>query len=301
MDKELEHGGHDPHGREKFKKVLLTAEEVEMHIKEGGLNWVKMEDLLEASPESCVDGRGRESIIGTPGGNAGEFILALTSAEEVSGRKIPLDQMDEILGRYLEKTGKFYMHTDDHALRKAGLTEAEARRGSVDKKRRKELLAALANPANGGCGHLRLMAQNPNEYEVRPELVAEAIKAIYRALWDGKDIEFVILEGGHNEGAVVNIVIDGEEVTAETQIPTISPTIGDVQMFVNHPQAALFMRKETARYMADVTGWELDLEEFIKQTEQIGNKQLVATIGHLADGLPIFTAHFKNGKLDKVK
>lgn len=293
MDKESNHEGI---------KTTLTAADVRRHIEmEGSLNWIKMKDLLEASPESCVDGRGIENIIGTPGGNAGEFILALTAAEEAGGQKIQLDKIDEILSRYLDKAGKFYLHTDDHALRKAGLTEDEARRGSVDKKRRKDLLTALADPANGGCGHLRLMAQNPNEYEVRPELVVEAMKAIYQALWDGKDIEFVILEGGHNEGAVVNIVIDGEEVTAETQIPTISPTIGDVQMFVNHPQAASFMRKETARYMADVTGWELDLEKFIKQTEQIGNKQLVATIGHLADGLPIFTAHFKSGKLDKIE
>lgn len=293
MDKESNHEGI---------KTTLTAADVRRHIEmEGSLNWIKMKDLLEASPESCVDGRGIENIIGTPGGNAGEFILALTAAEEAGGQKIQLDKIDEILSRYLDKAGKFYLHTDDHALRKAGLTKDEARRGSVDKKRRKDLLTTLADPANGGCGHLRLMAQNPNEYEVRPELVAEAMKAIYQALWDGKDIEFVILEGGHNEGAVVNIVIDGEEVTAETQIPTISPTIGDVQMFVNHPQAASFMRKETARYMADVTGWELDLEKFIKQTEQIGNKQLVATIGHLADGLPIFTAHFKSGKLDKIE
>ena len=302
MDKETKHS-HNAHTAETRDKTALSAEEVREHIEgAGNLKWVKMEDLLEASPESCVDGRGRESIVGTPGGNAGEFILALTSAEEISGQKILLERMDEILGRYLEKTGKFYMHTDDHALIKAGLTEDGVRKGAIEDDERKEkLLEILSNPANGGCGHLRLMAQNPSEYDVRPELVAEVIRAIYRALWEGKDIEFVVLEGGHNEGAVVNIMLDGEEVRAETKIPTISPSVKGVQVFVNHPQATSFMRQEILGHMAKITGLELDLDKFEKQIREIGNKQLTATIGYLAEGLPIYTAHFKNGKLDKVE
>ena len=293
MDKEPNREGN---------KNLLTAAEVKRHIEvKSNLKWVQMKDLLEASPESCVDGRGRESIIGTPGGNAGEFILALTAAEESGGQQMSLNKIDEALNRYLGKTGKFYMHTDDHALQKAGLAEDEVRRGSVDEKRKQELLEALSNPANGGCGHLRLMAQNPDEYGVRPELVAEAMRAIYRALWNGKDIDFVVLEGGHNEGAVVNIMVDEEDVTAETPIPTVSPSIGNAQMFVNHPQATEFMRREMANYVADVTGLELDLETFNKQIEQIGKKQLAATIGHLAEGLPVYVAHFKAGKLDKIE
>ena len=82
------HEGHI----EKSEKRILSPEETKRFIEEGQITWVEAKDLLDATAESCVDGRGHDGIVGTPGGNAGEFILALTAVEKASGQKLDLDK-----------------------------------------------------------------------------------------------------------------------------------------------------------------------------------------------------------------
>lgn len=68
----------------------------------------------------CLDGRYRSGIVGTPGGDAGEFILALIVYEDMlrGGKKLTQDNVDYILKQYLKTMvqPKFYMCTDDAAL-----------------------------------------------------------------------------------------------------------------------------------------------------------------------------------------
>jgi len=155
-------------------------------------------------------------------------------------------------------------------------------------KKREKLLEILAKPENIGCGHLKLMTKNPEEYGIRPKLVSTVIKSIYKALWERPDdIEFVVLKGGHKEGAVVNILVEGD-VSNDTEIPTISPSHGDIQIFVNHPQAVNYLRDTIAEDMKEITGLNFDLDSFKQKTREIGDKQLGATVGHLAKGLPIY-------------
>lgn len=286
----------------KDQKIMLTKEQIRAHIEQdGNLRWVKMAELLQDSPESCVDGRGHEGIVGMPGGNAGEFVLALAALEQACGRRLPLEKMDEMLDKYIKKIGKFYFHTDDHTLHDAGLTAAQAEKGPAQSFEWGELLKKFSDPKGIGCGHLRLMIQNPEQYGVRSELVQSIIKSIYRSLWTSQDIEFVVLEGGHNEGAVVNVEIDDEEIMNDTEIPAISPTVKGVQMFVNHPQAAEFMRKKISESIVAITGADCDQEKFGKVIRELGNRQLSATVGHLAKGLPVYTVVFKGGELVEIK
>jgi hypothetical protein len=68
----------------------------------------------------CLDGRYRNGIIGTPGGDAGEFILALIVYEDMlsAGKKLTQDNVDYILKQYLKTMiqPRFYMCTDDSAI-----------------------------------------------------------------------------------------------------------------------------------------------------------------------------------------
>jgi len=279
------HEGHI----EKTEKKILSSEETREFIENGNITWVEAKDLLDATAESCVDGRGHDGIVGTPGGNAGEFILALTVVEKAGRQELDLDKVDEILKRYLEKTGKFYFHTDDHHPDpRSGITE------NTTESEKEKLLETLVKAESIGCGHIGLMTKNPQEYGVRPELLKAVMKSIYKTLWEKPEtMEFVVLEGGHKEGAIVNILVDGE-VNDDTKIPTVAPSHDDIQIFVNHPQAVKYLRDKIAEDMEYVIGGDLggefNLESFKEYSQKIGDEQLKFTINNLpsAKDKPIY-------------
>ena len=67
----------------------------------------------------CLDGRNKDAVLASPGGDAGEFILALIVYEDlVGGRKLNQDNVDSFFVQYLKymKQQKFYMCTDDNAI-----------------------------------------------------------------------------------------------------------------------------------------------------------------------------------------
>jgi len=68
----------------------------------------------------CLDGRNANSVLGTPGGDAGEFILGLMVYEDLLGgnKKLTQDNVDMYLTLYLKsmKQQKFYMCSDDAAV-----------------------------------------------------------------------------------------------------------------------------------------------------------------------------------------
>jgi hypothetical protein len=284
----------------------LTADEIRQHVtQDANIEWVPAQDLLADTMESCVDGRSDLGIIGTPGGNAGEFLLCLAVLEQVTGKPFPPEQVAPFFEAYLKAFGKFYMHGDTHALGglpgdlldQAPPAETEARRlGNFLRQPpaevRERLLEELLKPQHIGCGHIKLMLTRPDDYGVRPELILAFMRAFFRALWSGASIDYVVLGGDHQEGAVVNIVVD-TEVSNETPIPTITPQVQGKQMFVNHPQAASFLRWNLAQGMDSLTSAKVDPETFHAAIGELAQRQLGHTLAALASGLPIFEIHFK--------
>ena len=155
-------------------------------------------------------------------------------------------------------------------------------------------------PGNLGCGHLRLMLQNPERYLVRRELVEAFLRALFSMRWSGTvELEIVMLGGGHREGAVVNVRL-GAGVWAFTHVPLISPACGTgrVQMFVNHPQVADFMREQVARFFTTqpaLLGIGEDSFPILrKDMRRLAEIQQAATLAVLAKGLPIFDVVFRS-------
>ena len=68
----------------------------------------------------CLDGRNGKGVLGTPGGDAGEFILALMVYEDMlgGGKKLTQDNVVFYLTLYLKSMmqPKFYMCSDDAAI-----------------------------------------------------------------------------------------------------------------------------------------------------------------------------------------
>lgn len=296
--------------------VHLSREAIETHLGDPAkVRRVKLAAFLLASKTSCVDGREDRAIIGTPGGDAGEFLLGLAAVEAITGREVALEDVPELVRAFADTFGGIYMHTDNHALNRLAralgsdrrLKESVATLRTIEdwetflrhprEDQREALLEHLLQPDHIGCGHLKLALTQPDVYQIRPALISSFFEAFYTGLWnDAPDMTWVVLGGDHAEGAVVLVTLD-EELQPFSEIPMIAPSISGVQMFVNHPQVVSYLRDQTAHFLVNRVGPLLGLEyraeqELIERIPQIGEAQANATLATLAAGLPVFKANF---------
>lgn len=273
-----------------------TVQEVETYLKrEDSIAWVRFEDLLRDTPESCVDGRAKQNVVGVPGGNAGEFLLALAAADKVSRSPFNPTLINMAMRRYINRFGMFYMHTDEHVLEQMNVTEKELRNPSES--HRERLLSQLVRPENIGCGHIMLQLTQNEKYDVRPQLVQAFLQEFYRELWRGNhDVELDVLHGQHAEGAVLVVQTDTKP-TNHSMIPTVRPNIYGQQAFVYHPQMADYMREEAVEYCTEIFNLPTKLKDaYESELRLIGASQLNATLESLAKGLPIIVATFDSGR-----
>ena len=286
--------------------MALTRDQVAAHLKApGAINWVRLARLLHDRPLSCVDGRDEHAVLGTPGGHAGEYIVLLAVIETITGRPTDPARLGGSFDRFLDSFGAFYMHTDTHALENLAKALAATQEfadvgtdlASVEalvrnpSDRAEALLPFLVQPDHVGCGHLKLQLLHPEEYSVRKELVETVIATVFRKLWAGAEIDYVVLAGGHAEGAVVQITT-GRTKHPYTRVPMVAPQHDGQQMFVAHPKVVDWLRHNLALYVAEEVP-ELrgaDPEVFAADVNVLANQQLVATLDHLAKGLPVYTA-----------
>ncbi len=297
-----------------------SADTIRAHIgAPGGVRWVKMASFMLHGKRSCVDGRDDNGVIGTPGGDTGELLLALGALERL-GRPVPDDQVEALLRDYVTTFGRFYMHTDVHTLRHltADLRADPRFEGSLPPSGdphawrrflasppeavRDALLEVLSQPHHIGCGHLKLISTRGVDYHVRPGLTSSFLRAYWTLRWAGlPEMEHVTLGGEHNEGAVLNVLID-EEVWPFTQVPVISPAVGDIQAFVNHPQVSTFLRRQSARWLSSTeVGAGVDIDQLHEAICDLGKEQMGLTLATLAQGLPVFDVRFRRDHSFEVR
>ncbi|MCA9713246.1 MAG: rhodanese-like domain-containing protein [Myxococcales bacterium] len=287
----------------------LTAELIAQHVgAPEHLRRVKVAALMLHGTIACVDGRDEHAVFGTPGGDMGELVLALTVFEQIRGVALAPEELRALFHDHAAAFGDFYMHTDTHALSSLrdaivriplpGVTlpadaSVDAALGVVLRPPRAAelaLLELLVEPEFVGCGHLRLILEHPDEYRVRRELLRELIALFFRELWSGdRRLHYVVLNGEHHEGAVLNVEIPGA-VHAYTRVPAIPPRFGGRAMFVYHPQIAAFIRDQQALFFTEHDAWQgVALEDYRAQLEALAQAQLRRTLQHLAPALPVFT------------
>jgi hypothetical protein len=270
--------------------------------------WSTAARLFSAGEASCVDGRGEAPIIGTPGGDVGDLLLSLAALEAQAGHPIRADHLDALLARYVASFGRFYLHTDGHALerlaaalrRLPAFREVQVSWTSPEEIRRfvlapppgleDALLDELARPEHIGCGHLRLLSEHPEAYGLRPGLSAATLKAIFRHAFRHPDaLDFVLLEGEHREQGVLLVRSSGP-VEAHSRVPMLTPHEGLSEYFVFHPEVATYIRQETADFLAEQherLGLATpDRGALRKKVEQLGQRQLAETLKRLAPTLP---------------
>ncbi len=293
----------------------LSQAAIEAHVGDPtSVRWMKLAALHLHGRLSCVDGRDETGVIGTPGGDSGEFLLALAAVEGVTGEKLSALQIRTLFARRMETFGRFYLHGDVHAgnaLIKAIRADRrfDSAIGAISESLEwrqffvappvhvRELLTEyMTDPAHIGCGHLRLAMTTSEAYGVRPALVKEILRSFYRARWGGSvDAEYTVLPGGHEEGAVLNVRVD-EELRSFTPVPLVSPTAGGSQMFVNHPQVSENLRRDLAHFLVRqsdaIEVSQPHFEPLMAEMSKLAELQLAATLSRLAKGLPVYDVVF---------
>lgn len=300
----------------KTEERRLTKSRIVDHVGDPQkVRRVKLAAFLLSTQTSCVDGREDRAIIGTPGGDAGELVLGLAAAERVAGSKMDLARVPEVTRAFADTFGGIYLHTDNQALNHLVRALKTDRRleGAVSDLRtiddwegflrrppealRSALIEHLMQPDHVGCGHLKLALLNADIYGVRPELIQSFFRAFYTGLWEGAaDLEWVVLGGDHAEGAVVNVTVEGD-LWPFSEVPMIAPSIGGVQMFVNHPQVVTYLREQSARFLSSRVSNLLpigkgDEKRLLAEIQGLAGKQTHETLKQLAGGLPLFDVHF---------
>lgn len=280
----------------------------------GAIEWTTAAALIGSGSLSCIDGRSNDPVLGAPGGDAGEMILALASLERSAGRPIELSRIPAFLDSWFHSFGRVYLHTDEHALerlREAVLSDPRfahfttnlvtleetaglVRHPPVDLEH--ALLEHLLDPANIGCGHLRLLLSHPAAYGTRPELARAVLEAAYRQGWRHPDrLAYTVLSGAHHERAIVRVLFE-HDVEAHTRVAMLVPHGALGEVFVVHPQVIDFLRRETAGYLvehAHVLGLPVaNRSRVINTMRTLGARQIAETRGALAAGLPVLEVRF---------
>lgn len=301
----------------------FTREDLEAHLGDPmSLRWVKLASLLATGRLCCVDGRDVSGVLGTPGGDAGEFVLALAALESMTGRAFSPERIEALFRRRLDAFGRFYVHTDvgsSNALLAAlradprfegRLPVAHDNLGwraffaSPPVALRDALDEHLMNPAHLGCGHLKLARLKGDVYGARRGLIDEVLRAYYRAQWAGStETELSVLPGAHAEGAVVDVKV-AESLAPFTLVPMVSPSASGTSIFVRHPQVSTLLRRYLAEWLLRQSGLVEapagGVEAVHAEMERVGAAQAGATLGAIARGLPVFAVEFDGPRLASV-
>ena len=273
------------------------------------LNWTTIAEIESTGKLSCIDGRHTQCVVGAPGGNIGEFILMLSAAERLTNIEFTRDQLEQLLVNYASTFGQFYMHTDTHAVQEMLQTISNdsvlthwandykddvdsffAAIPTLDKTKADLLMPYLLMPQHIGCGHIKLLATHPDQYQVSPQLVSQVIKSFFRLMWLGnKRMHWEMLDGEHHEKQVV--VIDTEqELQNDSVIPFACHTDNE-QQFVHHSAVRRYFHKRDAmfikNFMSHLGLASPTLTDFIEKIEKQADLQLGHTVNALARDLPV--------------
>lgn len=276
--------------------------------------WVPLASIVGAGTEQCIDGRGEGPVVGTPGGDAGELLLALGALEHATHEPVRMEAVDRAVAAWVEGFGRFYLHTDRSALARLGAALAADERfagrgeltpGAIEALVRRPppeleapLLDALVRPEHIGCGHLRTMLTHPSEYGVRAELVEAVLRASFRLGWARPELlDLAVLEGEHEETAVVRVHMD-EPIHTYTRVPTF-PAAEGASFFVAHPEVSAFLRVELGSFLeeraADLGLAEPEPTALEAALSALAERQVAATLRHLARELPVYDVHVHDG------
>ena len=228
---------------------------------------------------SDFDGRARYALMGTPGGDLGEFFLAMDTIEKVmpqSSGKLSFEEILLHLEDYLAMMpydGKqyFFFQSDDEAMRNwevdAEVSSAAIPASPAEKSR---LLETISNPKNIGSRYFKLLALRPELFKTNIALVSNVLRAFFTVYFDTRHpsrprLLFAIMEGKHDESGIV-IVDRSRNYPCNDLTPLIVPNNGQKSMLVYHRAAAEIHRASMSEWLSGrISNLDTDTERIYIQ------------------------------------
>lgn len=234
------------------KKPAFTQEEARVFADQNRLGGVNMYSRCVDSRYEKKDGMQECSL---PGADAGKILVAFATLNEM-GIEIDSKLAQKVIDSLITTTGgisNFYFHTDDHNTGEVAL----------------------------GCGHIKYARQNPGEYGITEEIADLLKQSLERLKEQGANEE--VLVGKHEEKAI--LVVEGEN--------GVAPKDKDGnQVFVYQKTMTEKAIADFANALAqldELKGRGINVQELTLKMQAMLEKQLDATINHIAKGLPIYS------------
>lgn len=266
---------------------------------------------IEKQTFYCKDSRGDSDNFGAPGGDFGEFLLALDCFRRVAGNSgnsvssASACDVDEIFEKWLKERCSaerpFYLHSDRPALRRIlksiGQEEAALPEDIKDPLEKEKFIESFGSKADfQGCGHLRLMLEQPEGYSIDLKLFSQLSRAFFTRYFRGDArLMFKVYEITQDGCAlvVINGSSDLKTSVLSTQCKNLNPKLNTKdgsssshhQVFILNQQAVSAFRKQFLVPFFCKAGKQAKMFE---EMETIGWRNAMMSASALAGGKPIY-------------
>jgi len=295
----------------KVNSVIVTTEnpgELELitveNIREAFINVATLEWAHVAQASfSSFDGRNGEKILGTPGGDMGEFILSLHAYAKVAGSVPSRDDVQTMFERYLKAMTreKFFYETDEKAYTKlavaTGCRNLHISTIGGMKRKREEIIVQSIIPEHIGDPFIRFLVTNSSSLEINVDIVQSALAAYHNILWTSpsplaQKLCYLELKGPQSVGALVNIKTSSFCVD-QGLIPMVSPQLScPAPVFINHPEAAKILRREFATVIT--LGTTVGAQDVLSTHNTLAENTLDIFIATCSPAIPTYSVTHQN-------
>jgi len=287
----------------KWTGPTLTNEQVISHLGTyGSFNWQQ----VDGYSFSCVDGRGTNPEIGTPGGDYSEFLLGLNLYFKLTNQTYSYERVFDIFQTFItkdvNKQRPFYYHTDDRRL---GWVFGNLSYNYntipryLDPSEQPQWFYYLTLPQNQGCSHVRLTMTESAEYETPLDLAQMLLKAFYDAMWNIDEFGFFLVVAVHRPQTAVAFTEIDVTGSCISYVPLATPTIvsgnANISMYIYNSQAVeTFRRDILSQFLASFDpNYPIDSNKLFQAMMDLSATQNAITVNHLAKNLPYYLVQVK--------
>merc|ERR1711988_865026 len=253
------------------------------------LNWA----YVAKSSFVCSDGRWNQPALYTPGGDLGEFILAVSSYEKMTQTKMGYSQVRNMMQKFIEKSARtsFGMCTNtagaENAERVSGNFSANGIEAVAD-----SLLSEVGDP------FLKQLMARPDVYKTSLTTTKNCIKAFFAIKFNAtgpaaQKAKLYTLTGSSDPKAVVNVKT-AKRCTASGLGPLLKAApqgAEGIQVVYNSEDAVKVYRNELANFFTEETS-QVDADDMRAKMTATGTEQLTAFTMSMG-ALPAFQADIK--------
>lgn len=240
---------------------------------------------------SCVDCRLTRGVLGTPGGDFGEFVAALQIFFTMQKMEPSVENIRNVFDKYMNEVispeRPFYYHTDDKRLRSlfANMSGNPSIFPQTTPENANEWIEKLKQPQYHGCGHIRLMLENATNYEMDPLLLRNFIQVFFHYYWElpveKKNKIFIEVALGNSIAKGV-VIVSNQGPGCQKQSPLVTPSMFGATNYVYHEVAVGNFRQEIMVPFFSSLSATLDREAFGTELLRVTEKNLKTTIENLS-------------------